>query len=626
MKTGRVPVVAALLALLTMLTFVRLLDAGFQSVIDDNVYVLGNSHVLEGFTGASVRWAFTNTDVAFWHPVTWLSHMADVEFYGLDPRGHHLSSVLLHAAASAALFAALAAMTGALWRSTLVAALFAVHPLHVESVAWVAERKDVLCALFWFLGTGAYVRYVRRRTVARYLALVAAFAAALMSKTMAVTFPFTLLLLDIWPLGRLRFGAGAAAKGLPASPSRASVLAEKIPLLLAVPIAVFVSHRAQVEYGAIDPWLEYPFWARACNALISYSTYLVKTAVPTGLVLYYPHPAQSVSIPSSVASGTVLLFLTALAVRLFRSRPYGAVGWLWYLGTLVPVIGLVQAGQFARADRYTYVPLVGIFVVAVWAAADLCTRLKVRPAFRGAAAAVVVLSCATATWVQTGYWRDEVALWTRTARLTRDNVHALIGLGLAWQNRGELERAAEQFREAIRINDNLSPAMFMLADVLDQMGRPEEAAIQRGRAQRLEEAVRSGREVPLAGTDARGGSRFGPRDYNNAGVGLVVNGKFAAAEAQFRKALELAPDYAGAHYNLANVLRDLGRHDEALAEYRRTLLLAPDMAAAHLNVGIILRLRGDLQEARAAFRKALEIDPALDAARAGLKALDAVPQ
>lgn len=625
MKTGRVPVVAALLALLTILTFVRLLDAGFQSVFDDEVYILGNSHVLEGLTGASVRWAFTSTYAAFWHPVTWLSHMTDVELYGLDPRGHHLSSVLLHAAASAALFAALAAMTGALWKSALVAALFAVHPLHVESVAWVAERKDVLCALFWFLGAGAYVRYARRRTVARYLALVAAYAAALMSKTMAVTFPFALLLLDIWPLGRLHLGAVSGAKSRPESPSRASVLADKIPLLLAVPVVVFISHRAQVEFEAIDRWLTYPFWERACNALISYSVYLVKTVIPAGLVPYYPHPAQSVSIPLSVASGTVLLFLTTLAARLFRSRPYGVVGWLWYLGTLVPVIGLVQIGQFARADRYTYVPLVGIFVVAVWAAADLCTRLKVRPAFRGAAAAVVVLSCATVTWVQTGYWRDEVTLWTRTVRLTRDNVHAMLCLGLGYLHRNEPERAAEQCREALRINANLAPAMLLLADALDQMGRLEEAAAQRERAQELDMAVKLGREVPVGGSDAQGEARFGPRDYNNAGVGLVFLGKPVEAEAAFRKAIKLAPDYPGAHYNLANLLRDLGRHDEALEEYRQTLHFAPEFAAAHLNIGMILRLRGDLRGARAALRKALEIDPTLEAAQAGLEDLDAAP-
>lgn len=626
MRTGRVPVVAALLVLLTNLTFVRLLDAGFQSVFDDDVYVTENSHVREGLTNASFRWAFTNTDAAFWHPVTWLSHMADVEFYGLDPRGHHLSSVLLHALAAAALFTALVAMTGALWRSALVAALFAIHPLHVESVAWVAERKDVLCALFWFLGAGAYVRYARRRTVARYLALVAAYAAALMSKTMAVTFPFVLLLLDVWPLGRLRLDTASGAKGLPASPSRAAVLAEKIPLLLAVPVVVFVSHRAQVEFGAVDPWLTYPFWARLCNAIISYGVYLAKTVVPAGLAIYYPHPAQSVSIPLSVASGFVLLFLTALAVWLFRSRPYGVVGWFWYLGTLVPVIGLVQVGQFARADRYTYVPLVGIFVAVVWAAADLCARLKVRPVFRGATAAVVALSCATATWVQTGYWRDEVTLWTRAVQVTRDNVHAMLRLGRGYLNINEPERAAEQCREALRINANLPEAMLLLADVLDQLGRHEEAAVQRGRAQQLDEAVRMGREVPLAGSGAPGEARFGPRDYNNAGVGLVFLGKPKEAEAQFRKAIRLAPDYPGAHYNLANLLRDRGRHDEALAEYRQTLLFAPDLAAAHLNVGVILRLRGDLPGARAAFREALAFDPALDAARTGLEALDEAPR
>jgi len=328
-------------------------------------------------------------------------------------------------------------------------------------------------------------------------------------------------------------------------------------------------------------------WIRGCNAVISYGDYLIKTVLPTGLAIYYPHPGALVSIPKAAASGVALLLVTVFFVRLIRSRPYLAVGWFWYLGTLVPVIGFIEYGQFAMADRYTYLPLVGIFMAAVWECGDLCERLKVRAGHRQAAAVAVVLVYAAAAWVQTGYWRDEVTLWTRTIQVTGDNIHARIHLGSAWKLRGEPERAAEQFREAIRMNGNLTPAMYLLADALEEMGRNDEAAAQRNSARELDLAFQSAMEVPVAGNGGQGQSGFSAKDHNNAGVGAALINKFAEAEAHFRRALELAPDYAGAHYNLANLYRDHGRLDAAYAEYQLALRYDPGLEAARVNLEAI---------------------------------------
>lgn len=576
--------VAAILFVVTVLTFARAVHYGFMPGFDDNVYVLENERVRQGLTPAAIRWAFTATDLGFWHPITWLSHMTDVEVYGLNPAGHHVSAILLHAMAGIVLFFVLRAMTGAPWRSALVAALFAIHPLRVESVVWIAERKDVLCALFWFLGMGAYLRYVRKPGLSRLAVVFAAYLAALMSKTMAVTFPFALLLLDVWPLGRLRFGPATEVAGTGFPVRKRLVWIEKLPLLLLIPVLSIVSYQAQVGYGAISSLWANPLWIRGCNAIISYGDYLVKTVLPTGLAIYYPHPGSSISLSKAAASGVALLLVTGLCARLIRSRPYLAVGWFWYLGTLVPVIGFIEYGQFASADRYTYLPQVGIFIAAVWGCGDLCGRHNVKVGYRHVVAVAAVLVYAAAAWVQTGYWRDEVTLWTRTVQVTGDNIHARIHLGSAWRLRGEPERAAEQYRVAIRLNGNLTPAMYLLADALDDMGRKDEAENQRRRARELDLAFQSALEVPAAGSDGPEGPRFSAQDHNNAGVGAALINRFDEAEAHFRRALKLAPDYAGAHYNLANLYRDHGRLDDAYAEYLLALRYDPGLEAARINL------------------------------------------
>jgi tetratricopeptide (TPR) repeat protein len=597
---------AGLLAAATFGAFSGVAGHGFLPDYDDPYYVLENPWVTGGLTWAGIRWAFTSTYAAFWHPLTWLSHMLDVELFGLNPAGHHLSSVVLHLGAALAAFFSLRALTGALWRSALVAALFAVHPLHVESVAWVSERKDVLCGLFWFLGLGAYARYVRRPGALRYGAVLAAFAAALMAKSMAITFPFVLLLLDFWPLGRLRAGAGRARAWL-----------EKLPLLLGVPAIAAVSYRAQVDFDAIARWHPFPLWQRAANALIAYAAYLAKTVAPVGLAAYYPHPGPAVSLPLAAACAAGLALATLGCALAARRLPWLATGWLWYLGTLVPVIGLVAVGEFAMADRYTYLPLVGVFIAAVWGAAALSRRLGVGAPARAAAALAVVVACAAAARVQAGYWRDPVALWSRAVLVTGENQHARLNLGLALLKAGEPGPAATQLREAIRINPNLFVAMYLLADALDQTGAREEAAAQRARARELDLAFRAAAAVPARG------AQLGPRDYNNAGVGEARIGAFREAEAAFRKALALAPGYAGAHYNLANLYRDRGRPDDAYEEYLQAVRADPGFAAAYVSMGQLLQARGDLRGARAAYERALQARPNLAAARSLLEALPA---
>ncbi|HEY5997998.1 MAG TPA: hypothetical protein VI078_01680 [bacterium] len=478
---ARALVVALALGAATLAVYSRVLGHEFLADYDDCYYVTENATVLGGLTPAAVRWAFTTTDAAFWHPLTWLSHMTDVTLFGLNPAGHHVTAVLLHAAAALALFIALRAATGALWRSALVAALFAMHPLHVESVAWVSERKDVLCALFWFLGIAAWVAYVRRPGPLRYAAAFGAYTAALMSKSMAVTFVFVLLLLDFWPLGRLGPAGGAASREKWRR-SRRRVLLEKVPFLLLVPVAAALSYRAQIAFGSVTREAAYALGYRVANALLSYAEYLVQALYPRDLAAYYPHPGAGVRVGAAVACGALLLLAAALCVWRARARPYLAAGWFWYLGTLVPVIGIVQVGEFARADRYTYVPLVGVFVAVVWGVADLGAHLRVRAVHRAGVAVAVLTAFATLTWAQSGYWRDEVTLWTRTLAVTRENGHAHMQLGLAWLRRGEAERAAGEFREVLRILPGFDWAMQFLAEALEMAGDRDEAALWRERA------------------------------------------------------------------------------------------------------------------------------------------------
>jgi len=411
---------------------------GHQFVnFDDNQYVSENPMVRGGLTLPAVRWAFTTGHASNWHPLTWLSHMLDVELSGLQPAGHHLTNVLLHATAAVALLVLTAGLTGRIWAALFIAALFAAHPLHVESVGWVAERKDVLSGLLWILATGAYLWYRRRPALPRYLLVSLLFAAALLAKQMPVTFPLLLLLLDWWPLGCFdpaRPGAARRAREL---------LVEKIPWFLLAAAAAVVVYQVQKNFGAMGTTTQFPAAVRTANAAVSYVWYLGAALWPARLAVVYQHPVNTIPGWQSLGAAAILLAVTSAAVGTVRRAPYFLVGWLWYLVALLPAIGLVQVGEQARADRYTYIPLVGIFLLAAWSVSELVAR---RPRLRGLAAALgaaVIFGFALVTAAQLFYWRDGVTL----------------------------------FRHAVDVSPQSSLANNMLGEALGRAGRTAEASV-----------------------------------------------------------------------------------------------------------------------------------------------------
>jgi Flp pilus assembly protein TadD len=559
------------LAAATLLTYAPVFGNGFIN-LDDNYYVTDNPHVKAGLTADSLAWAWTTIYAGYWQPLTWMSLQLDAEWYGSAAAGYHATNILLHTANVVLLFLVLRRMTRAVWRSALVAALFAVHPLHVESVAWVTERKDVLSTFFGLLALGAYVRYAQRPGVGRYLAVVILFALSLMAKPMLVTFPCLLLLLDFWPLGRLHFGPPApAARGrrkpdVPAfqpTPWR-RLLAEKAPLFALAAAAGIVTVATQQHVGAVHRLGDLTLGVRVGNALVSYVLYLTKTAWPEGLAVYYPHAAYPPLAWQPLAAAAALAALTALAARAARRWAYTAVGWLWFVGALLPVIGLVQVGNQAMADRFTYVPHIGLFMALVWGAAELLGRWRCPPAAQAVLAGGVLTAFAACTWVQTGYWHDSVTLWRHALAVTPANTTALNHLGVALAERGEPGEAVPLYAAALRL------------------GRPT------------------------------------AETYTNLGVALADLGNVTEATEQFTRAVALDPDHVEANTNLALMLRRQGRLDEAIARYRAVLRLSPDYALAHANLGSALAMQGKLDEAIEEFATAVRLDPDLTEARQSL--------
>jgi tetratricopeptide (TPR) repeat protein len=510
---------AVALAALTIAVYAPVRHFDFVQ-LDDPLYVSENPHVQGGLTPAAVAWAFTTGRAANWHPVTWISHMLDVQWFGVNPGRHHLTNLALHLANTLLLFALLARLTGAAWRSAVVAALFAVHPLHVESVAWIAERKDVLSTFFLLAATWAYWRYVRaaqaraaaggeadRRTLrpaAWYGLLVALFALGLMAKPMLVTLPFVLLLLDVWPLGRLslepsspppRSGGGKRPRGKGPAPTSLApgflmavwpLVREKIPLFALAAVSAVVTMAAQQRGGAVTGLDADPLGLRIENALVSAALYLRDTVWPAGLSSFYPFPSR---VPAAQVLGALAL-LAAMswpAWRARRTRPYLLVGWLWYLGMLVPVSGIVRVGLQARADRYTYVPLVGIFIMASWGVAEAAGRSRRLRAAAAVATAVAVLGFAWAARAQALWWRDNVALFTRAAMVSQhvDEYDAHMSLGAALGGQGRLDEARDHFAAAVRLRPRADAAHLALAIALGRQGRRQEAARELDEALRL---------------------------------------------------------------------------------------------------------------------------------------------
>jgi protein O-mannosyl-transferase len=579
------------LVVATLATYGDLINYQFTSY-DDNEYVTDNPPVQRGLTLNGIAWAFTTKHSSNWHPLTWLSHMLDCQLFGLNPGKHHLTNVIFHVANSLLLFLWFLYITRTLGCSFLVAALFALHPMHVESVAWVAERKDVLSTFFWLLTMWAYVWYVERPRLRRYVLVLVCFCLGLMAKPMLVTLPFVLLLLDYWPLGRLSLKGSAAAEASSKPGSRVTnkrLIYEKLPLVVISALSGVVTVVAQKEAGAILTVQALPFANRMANAMIAYVSYLGKMFWPMHLAVLYPLPRHNLPIWQVLAASLVLVVLSLLALRLARRHPYLPVGWLWYLCTLLPVIGFVQVGGQAMADRYTYVPFIGLFIVLAWVVADLAARWRAPKFLLPVAAGVVLSALMICTWVQVRYWRDSITLYEHTLDVTRNNpvIHNNLGQDLAKQ--GKMDQAKAHYAEALRLDPNLAEAHNNLGLALAKQGEMDEAKAQYAEALRLNPNLA---EV-----------------HNNLGVALAKQGKLDEAEAQYVEALRLNSDYAVAHNNLGMALAAQGKMDEAEAQYVEALRLNPDYAEAHNNLGLALAAQGKMDQAEAQYVEALRLNP-----------------
>ena len=546
---------------------------------DDNLNVRDNAHVQRGLTIDSVVWAFTTTEVDYWRPLTWLTHLLDWQIYGRNAGGHHLTNVILHLVNTLLLLVVMQRMTGDVWRSALVAGLFALHPLHVGSVAWVTERKDVLSGLFWMLTMLAYARYAERRSLERYLQVLLFFALGLMAKPMIVTLPFVLLLLDVWPLKRMERGDSRPAQ----------LVLEKLPLLAMGIASVAITFANVQQAGQLAGEQEIPLPSRVANVLVSYARYVGKTVWPVSLSVYYPLPQQW-PIPVVVAAG---LFLAVVSVVVFRERhrrPYLLVGWLWYLGTLVPVIGLVQGRNHeAMGDRYMYLPLIGLSVMAAWSVSDRILEPHARKVTAAAVAAALLGVCAVASWFQVRYWKDSETLFRHALDVTRDNWMAHNNLGATLVSLGRVQEAKEHYEQSLRINPKNAEAHYNLGIVLGEAGRIPEAI------EHLEQALRMNPDSAEA--------------HYNLGVTLQQAGKIDDAIGHYEQALRVKPDYAEAHLNLGVALEKLGKPADAIRHYEEVLRLRPGYPEAYVDLGSALAAQGRLQEAITHFGEALQIKP-----------------
>jgi Flp pilus assembly protein TadD len=585
-STGRIAVLAAVLAVIALSATWPALTGAF--VFDDELFLVGNRHLAAGLTWEGVRWAFTNFDVRQWVPLAWISSMIDIQLFGMDPRGHHLMSLLLHAVNSILVFFVLTRMTGAVGRSFFAAGLFAVHPLHVEPAAWIGGRADLQATFFWLLAVLAWQRYVHRPGPVRMAQVALPLALGLMTKANPITAPFVLLLIDVWPLGRWR--AAGAPGGLAAVGRR--LLGEKVSLFLLSAAAAGVTLVALSRGRIIVPMEDYPFLLRLADAPVHYLQYLARTLWPAGLAAFYPR--VSLGAWERAGAAVLLAALTALAMAGSRRRGYLAAGWLWFLVTLLPVIGILRARDYPTADRYLYVPLLGLFIVASWGAADLSGRFRALRRVLPVAGALVLIVFIAASRRQAGYWLDSITLFDHAAAVTRDNALAEYNLGKGLQDAGRFDEAERHYREALRIKPAYPDARANLGLILAGRGRVAEAEAEYRRAIAVEPGcveawnnlgtlLRSrGRpaEALMALTMAVRYDPGGAIAWNNLGLARVDAGDPAGARGAFGKAIGLAPRFATARANLAMVLESEGRFAEADRLYRQALSLDPGLTTA----------------------------------------------
>jgi len=615
-QKNQVLLAAVLLTVMTLAVYWQVMNHDFIVVYDDASYVLKNEHVQRGLSIENVGWAFTTTDVYNWHPLTWMSHMLDCQLFRLDPRGHHATSLILHLAASLLLLLVLARMTKSVWKSFFVAALFAIHPAHVESVAWIAERKDVLSTFFWMLTMGAYALYTERPSIGRYLLVMSAFALGLMSKPMLVTLPLILLLMDYWPLGRLRFGEPPPKKKKRGKQTWSGwkLVWEKVPLLALTLGSSIGTFAAQRHGGAMTSLNEFPLGVRIANSFVSYIGYIGKTFWPSKLAVLYLHPGTGLPIWEVIGSALLLALIFVAVFRFGRGHPYLTVGWLWYFVTLIPVIGFIQVGRQAMANRYTYVPLIGLFIIVAWGIPEIIRRGDTGTRRRGdtgtwglaVAAAIILAALMAATYIQVGHWRDSISLFGYTVNVTKGNFYAHGNLGWAYILKGRNADAAEQFTKAIRANPGLFDMHYGLGNAYYNMKENDKAAEEYSEALRLKpefEPAREGLASALGRSRESESSSISTERSQaamqsfNQGVLAGQRGDTASAIREYKKAIRLKPDFAEARCNLGVIYKNQGNLDAAIAEYRKAIQAKPSLTQAYNNLAVICYTKGDYAQA-----------------------------
>jgi tetratricopeptide (TPR) repeat protein len=604
-------VVGLLLAVVTFALYSPTIGHPFIFNYDDDTYVIDNSHVHAGLVWTTARWALTSTEGSNWHPLTWLSHALDCQLYGLNPAGHHVTNVLFHLLNAVLLFLLLARATGAAGRSLLVAALFAVHPFNVESVAWIAERKNVLSTLFFLLTLAAYGWYALKPTVGRYCAVAALFVLGLASKPMVITLPCVLLLLDFWPLRRVQ-GWEPAPPKLSGSKDKdpeglrsnrvdfrvpqtrfLRLVLEKFPLIALSAASGAITIFAQRSGGSMR--LVLPLSVRLENAIYAYAMYVWKAFWPVRLAVFYPHPGAALAVWRFALAALFVLSVSALVWLQRDARPYLVTGWLWFLGTLVPVIGLIQVGEQAMADRYAYIPLIGIFLMAVWGASDLADRWQISFRARAKTAAIVLVILAIFTSDQIRYWRSANDLWAHAVDVTKDNFVAEENLGVALIASDHADEALPHLQNAVRIKPSSSASHLTLAGVLALNGRPRDSIAEY--------------ETAIPGTSD---PRLLVVAYETLGRLYAEAGNYSKARTNFEQALRIDPQRQSSRDGLAKV---------EFSDTIRNVAEAPS-AEAYLRLGRLLQ-RGDrIPEARSAYQQALHLDPKLGEAQKALDSLN----
>ena len=573
-------IVSLFLILITLIAYWQLPGHEFL-LFDDNGFITKNIHVHKGITWESIAWAFSITDYAYWHPLTWLSHILAFQLFGLKASMHLLINLFLHIASTLLLFFVLRRMTGSLWKSAFVAALFALHPLNVESVAWASECKNVLSTFFWMLTMLTYARYAERPGFYRYLVTFFVFALGLMAKPMLVTLPFVLFLFDYWPLCRFKLaqsdGMGHGfSKSIPFVSRWSQVLRlvlEKVPFLSLSAVCIYLSSLSVQHLGIVISTASVPMKLRIYNALVSYVSYIKKMVWPHNLAVYYPYP-ESIPFWKVAGAALFLVCVSILVFRALRSKPYLAVGWLWYIGTLVPAIGLIQAGLWPSiADRFAYVPLIGLFIVIAWGVPDLVARWRYKKMVLATTAMALLLTFTAATWFQNRYWQNSVTLFSHNVNLTQNNSVAHNILGSALQQQGKLIEAISHYAKALKIDSNYAEAHNNLGYTLTRQNHYKEAIYHYNEALRINPTY----------TDA----------HNNLGTALIHQGNEKEAIYHYYEALKSNPKYAGAYYNLGKILLNRGKTEEAINFYRKALKFEPEMTQALYNLSWILAVYED---------------------------------